>query len=644
MGLLAVWVPLSVSLAWGDARPLWQKLVPTGDAAGGDLVWPDASVLVRGPTPEASRFTLVLPDGEWYRCVIDSTRFDRPDRYVSKGRLEGCPFGEFLFLVDRGRVAGMIAPHPSLRLRVLPTEQAGVSRVTQRALADVPPGGSRPPDFRLFPPRVSAPRGTSPAGSAPRGKFASTVTAPREDTLSSESSHPLIDVLIVYTPNAKTVVGGQTGVQYTANLAIELANDAYLSSLCNQRLRLAHLAPVQYYESGSASTDLDALTRPADGLMDEVITLRRDYRADLVHLFLANADLGDLGWLNNFSTFNETWSFSVSIISLVETDTFTRAVGSNMGLDHDWHPPPLQTPYPYSFGYAFTGNSGFNWGTLMSNRGANRIRLHSNPNVLWDGVPAGQPTTSATPAYAALSLNNTAATIEAIMDSTIVPPPVISSPVTATGTVGVPFQYQITATNGPTSFGASGLPLGLSVNTSTGLISGTPRQPGVFRVELSASNAGGTGVKILTLTIDEPSDCPLQRLARRLKPLGLLPPGWTVSASDQLLRQARWFRDEVLRTSPEGAAVIQAYYRHGPAVMQLLAERPEWLHAAAAAWLDLSPALHQARQLGQPLHLSAAQAERIHHLLDEVEAALPTDSRGAVAPVRVWLARHARIH
>src|SRR5258708_22631262 len=52
--------------------------------------------------------------------------------------------------------------------------------------------------------------------------------------------------------------------------------------------------------------------------------------------------------------------------------------------------------------------------------------------------------------------------------------PVITSGTTASGTVGSAFSYQITATNTPTSYGATGLAAGLAVNTSTGLISGTP--------------------------------------------------------------------------------------------------------------------------------------------------------------------------
>ncbi len=45
------------------------------------------------------------------------------------------------------------------------------------------------------------------------------------------------------------------------------------------------------------------------------------------------------------------------------------------------------------------------------------------------------------------------------------------------------------------------MPAGLSVNTATGLISGTPTAAGTSTVTLSATNAGGTGNASLTLTI-----------------------------------------------------------------------------------------------------------------------------------------------
>lgn len=79
--------------------------------------------------------------------------------------------------------------------------------------------------------------------------------------------------------------------------------------------------------------------------------------------------------------------------------------------------------------------------------------------------------------------------------------PVVTSPTTATGTVGVAFTYQIAATQEPTSFGASGLPSGLTVDGATGLISGTPLLAGTSTATISATNDLGTGNGTLTITI-----------------------------------------------------------------------------------------------------------------------------------------------
>jgi hypothetical protein len=80
-------------------------------------------------------------------------------------------------------------------------------------------------------------------------------------------------------------------------------------------------------------------------------------------------------------------------------------------------------------------------------------------------------------------------------------PPVITSQLTATATVGSSFSYTITATNSPTSFGATGLPAALSVNTSSGLISGMPQAAGTSNVTISATNGAGTGNATLVLSI-----------------------------------------------------------------------------------------------------------------------------------------------
>jgi hypothetical protein len=77
---------------------------------------------------------------------------------------------------------------------------------------------------------------------------------------------------------------------------------------------------------------------------------------------------------------------------------------------------------------------------------------------------------------------------------------VITSSLTASAFCGEAFSYYITASNAPTSFSATGLPAGLSINTSTGEISGTPTGTGVFNVTIGAMNAFGSDSETLVIT------------------------------------------------------------------------------------------------------------------------------------------------
>jgi hypothetical protein len=87
--------------------------------------------------------------------------------------------------------------------------------------------------------------------------------------------------------------------------------------------------------------------------------------------------------------------------------------------------------------------------------------------------------------------------------------PLIYSPLTATAIITQNFTYQIQAYFLPTSFNATGLPAGLSIDTGTGVISGVPSVFGLapdytFSVSISATNAWGTDTETLILTVSFP--------------------------------------------------------------------------------------------------------------------------------------------
>ncbi len=82
--------------------------------------------------------------------------------------------------------------------------------------------------------------------------------------------------------------------------------------------------------------------------------------------------------------------------------------------------------------------------------------------------------------------------------------PVISVQSAVAGQVNAAFSYQIRSSGSPTSYSASPLPPGLTLNTSTGLITGTPTAGGSTTVSLGATNFVGTGTATLTINVDAP--------------------------------------------------------------------------------------------------------------------------------------------
>jgi hypothetical protein len=117
------------------------------------------------------------------------------------------------------------------------------------------------------------------------------------------------------------------------------------------------------------------------------------------------------------------------------------------------------------------------------------------------GIISGTPTTSGDN-YITIQATNGGGTGSASLEIEILPyPPQIFSASAANGLAGQDFSYQIYASNNPTSFAAAGLPTGLTVNTSTGLISGTTNSIGTTYCTISAINLGGTDTESLIITI-----------------------------------------------------------------------------------------------------------------------------------------------
>jgi sugar lactone lactonase YvrE len=94
--------------------------------------------------------------------------------------------------------------------------------------------------------------------------------------------------------------------------------------------------------------------------------------------------------------------------------------------------------------------------------------------------------------------------------------PRITSPLVNSSTsVGGTFTYQITASNNPTSFTATGLPAGLRLDPSTGQITGVAELSGQYEVTITAHGSTGTATATLMVFIQarDVSDPPFKKIA-----------------------------------------------------------------------------------------------------------------------------------
>lgn len=147
---------------------------------------------------------------------------------------------------------------------------------------------------------------------------------------------------------------------------------------------------------------------------------------------------------------------------------------------------------PFSFQIAATNNpTVFSAIGLPSGLNLNSVSglISGTPVVAGSSTVAIGASNSSGSGSASLMLTVAAGTI-----------PVITSPATAAATVGQSFNYQIVATSA-TSFSAISLPAGLTLDISSGRISGAPSEAGTTIATLSASGPGGTGTSQLTITV-----------------------------------------------------------------------------------------------------------------------------------------------
>lgn len=355
-----------------------------------------------------------------FNDTVYKVRFDQASyngsTLVWSGTVEGDPGGQVVLAVTDKVVSGTLAARDGRTFRIA-NARGAVHWIEELDHAALPPDGQPIPVY--LPP--------------------DTRRVPQADDGS------LIDVLVVYTPALRQALGGLTQMQNRIALGIAETNQGYSNSNVIQRVRLVHAAEINYAETGSLETDLERLTNPSDGFMDNVHALRNQYGADMVSLWVLSGDYCGLGWLMT----SASPAFESRAFSVVRGDcatghySFAHEMGHNQGSQHNVENAKGPGVFRYSYGYQQAAVTPY-FRTIMAYPCATvncqRLNYWSNPDQRYQGIATGTAI-----ANNARSLNQTRATAanwrQSVVATTSISP--VSANFSAAGGLG---SVSVTAT------------------------------------------------------------------------------------------------------------------------------------------------------------------------------------------------------
>jgi hypothetical protein len=224
---------------------------------------------------------------------------------------------------------------------------------------------------------------------------------------------PVIDVMVVYTPQARDLEGGTAAIQALSFGQEDICTIAYQNSQADQRVRIVHVEEVTYTETGNFSTELNRLRNTSDGHMDIVHPLRNTHGADLVALFVSGGNAcGIASLMTNISTSFAPMGFSVTATGCAQGNlTFQHELGHNMGCHHDHDNSGPAGAFTYSHGHRFFGTNGTQYRTIMAYAPGARVPHFSHPGINYQGTPTGIAIGLPNEAHNAATLNATCETV-----------------------------------------------------------------------------------------------------------------------------------------------------------------------------------------------------------------------------------------
>ena len=237
-----------------------------------------------------------------------------------------------------------------------------------------------------------------------------------------------IDLLSVYTPQARAAAGGVAQINTIIQAAVDLANQSFSNSEIAAVYRLVKTEEASREDSGDLNQDLAWLASDA-----AIASLRNQVGADLVSLIVEDGGgFCGMGYaMRSPGSGFAAGAFQVTRRSCAVSNlSFAHEHGHNLGMEHDpsYGAPPANASYPWSFGQIVNGV----FRTVMSYpngcpNGCERLAYFSNPNVSYLGHPTGVSGTNDNARTANLTASIVAAFRSAPADALSASPPAAPS-------------------------------------------------------------------------------------------------------------------------------------------------------------------------------------------------------------------------